>query len=473
MKYKFYILISCLMAGLSSCNDWLDLQPQTEMNLKDMYASQQGFQEVLTGVYLDLKSNSVYGRELMFGTVEYLAQHWDYAAESPQEKISRYNYIDESVQSYFSDIYAQLYKSISSANMLLEHIEGQESIFEQGMYNIIKGEALAIRAYCHLDLLRLFGPMPENPGNSVVLPYVRTVSIQYHPHHTYNEYTGFLEEDLLAAENLLKPYDPVRAENTILEKLSIQAADFLKARQLRFNYYAIKALEARFYLWMGGEENKTKACACAKEVIDATDSEKYSIFWLGSSEDITKEDFSFSCEHIMAIYDYKLYDKAKSNFTTSAYYARKKNIVVPQLYEAGSTDIRLSLWKEYKKEDMSSVYTITKFLQKDENSTLNQLPLLRLSEMYLIAMECGTLAEANELYREYCLSRDIPLVTLQDEYQLRNILIEQYNKEFYGEGQAFYAYKRLAVTDILWAVDPGDTQAYVIPLPTKEINHIK
>ena len=91
MKYKFYILISCLMAGLSSCNDWLDLQPQTEMNLKDMYASQQGFQEVLTGVYLDLKSNSVYGRELMFGTVEYLAQHWDYAAESPQEKISRYN----------------------------------------------------------------------------------------------------------------------------------------------------------------------------------------------------------------------------------------------------------------------------------------------------------------------------------------------------------------------------------------------
>ena len=104
---------------------------------------------------------------------------------------------------------------------------------------------------------------------------------------------------------------------------------------------------------------------------------------------------------------------------------------------------------------------------------MNQLPILRLSEMYLIAMECGTLAEANELYREYCLSRDIPLVTLQDEYQLRNILIEQYNKEFYGEGQAFYAYKRLAVTDILCAVDPGDTQAYVIPLPTKEINHIK
>ena len=64
--------------------------------------------------------------------------------------------------------------------------------------------------------------------------------------------------------------------------LSVSASDFLKARHLRFNYYAVKALEARFYLWLGGSENKAKACACAKEVMDAVDEEGKPVFELGS-----------------------------------------------------------------------------------------------------------------------------------------------------------------------------------------------
>ncbi len=28
------------------------------------------------------------------------------------------------------------------------------------MHDLIKGEALAMRAFCHLDILRLFGPIP-------------------------------------------------------------------------------------------------------------------------------------------------------------------------------------------------------------------------------------------------------------------------------------------------------------------------
>ena len=77
MKIRFYILTCLLFGGLVSCNDWLDVKPETEMTLEEMYADQQGFQDALTGAYLELKNSSAYGTELMYGTIEYLAQHWD------------------------------------------------------------------------------------------------------------------------------------------------------------------------------------------------------------------------------------------------------------------------------------------------------------------------------------------------------------------------------------------------------------
>ena len=113
----------------------------------------------------------------MYGTIEYLAQHWDYTAESIQEKISQFNYIDDNVQNRFTLIYTQLYKIILSVNAILEQIDAKQDVFEPGMYEIIKGECLAMRAYCHFDLLRLFGPMPTRTTASKILPYVTKVGI--------------------------------------------------------------------------------------------------------------------------------------------------------------------------------------------------------------------------------------------------------------------------------------------------------
>lgn len=136
MKIKLYILACWLLSGLVSCNDWLDVKPETEMTLEEMYADQQGFQDALTGAYLNMKSTGAYGQQLMYGTVEYLAQHWDCSANSTQEKISQFNYVDNSVQSSFETIYTQLYKIIASANMILEQIDARQDVFEPGMYEI-------------------------------------------------------------------------------------------------------------------------------------------------------------------------------------------------------------------------------------------------------------------------------------------------------------------------------------------------
>lgn len=472
MKNKLILMLCILCCGLISCNEWLNVKPQTEVGLDDMYESQQGFQDALIGAYLHMKDGKAYGSSLIYGYIEYLAQHWDVNDVTPTlEKISRYNYKDKDVEKTFENIYSQLYTVIADVNAILENIDGKKDVFENGMYNIIKGEALAIRAYCHFDLLRLFGPMPANVHGGKILPYVKEVTIAYHDQYTFDEYVAFLKADLACADSLLNVSDPIIAEHENLG-VSTTAAAFLAARQVRLNYYAVKALEARFCLWLGGTENRAKAYACAKEVKEATDKDGKLLYTLGSTKSISSEDFSFSSEHIAAIYDYKLYTTANNNFKESATYAKAKNIVVPDLYSAGTTDIRYTgLWTEVTAANGAKSHVIKKYWQNDETKGINQLPLLRLAEMYFILMECGTLEEANVLYDEFCISRDIPSVEIKMPEQLENILVEEYNKEFYAEGQSFFAFKRLAVKEILWAVDPGNEEAYVIPLPSSEVSY--
>lgn len=98
----------------------------------------------------------------------------------------------------------------------------------------------------------------------------------------------------------------------------------------------------------------------------------------------------------------------------------------------------------------------------------NVVPLIRLYEMYLIAMECSPLGEANSLYAEMCDARNAPAVTISSQEQLEELLIKEYNREFYGEGQAFYAYKRMAAEKIYFTNEPGTKDAYVVPLPVQE-----
>ena len=128
------------------------------------------------------------------------------------------------------------------------------------------------------------------------------------------------------------------------------------------------------------------------------------------------------------------------------------------------------MWEEVRESYYSRPFYFLKYTQNEKMPTLakNVIPLLRLAEMYLIAIECSPLPEASEYYKTLCAARDITPVTFDDEAQRTQVLIQEYNKEFFGEGQAFYAYKRLAAKDIYWAGTEASVETYVVPLPLKE-----
>ena len=54
MKMKniyLYLLIPVALI-FTSCNKWLDIQPELEMRQTAMFESEQGFKDVLTGAYI-------------------------------------------------------------------------------------------------------------------------------------------------------------------------------------------------------------------------------------------------------------------------------------------------------------------------------------------------------------------------------------------------------------------------------------
>lgn len=59
------------------------------------------------------------------------------------------------------------------------------------MYKLIKGEALGLRAFCHLDLLRLYGPIPGKQTDKKILSYAERGIPQNMPVNTWAEYICF------------------------------------------------------------------------------------------------------------------------------------------------------------------------------------------------------------------------------------------------------------------------------------------
>ena len=460
-----------LLCCITACNDWLEVAPQAEKEEAEMFEKEVGFRNVLIGAYIRMKSNNLYGEDLTYGSIEMLAQHWT-NTDDLGKYLKAYNYEQSVVETKINSFYGNLYKVIADVNGLLNNIDARKEMFEGNNFEIIKGEALAIRAFCHFDVLRLFGPIPTNLPEGTILPYVTTVSIVPNRLVSYNDFTTKLLADLDEAERCLEGNDPILTAS-IKELSTLEVAqddNFLCDRQMRMNYYAVCALKARVQLWLG---NKNEALKYAQKVIDAKDPNGNVMFRLGSATDCANGDLIFSSEHIFNLNVYNLSDfkiSAANTFYTNS-------TALKYFWASETTDIRRGkMWKEvYDNYWWTYYYYMTKYTQATNMPVWakNPIPLFRLAEMYLIAMECGSIQNANDLYKEVCIARDITPVTFGSTEELSETLILEYNREFYGEGQAFYAYKRLGRSKIFGTSTVGSALIYVLPLPKAESLYIQ
>lgn len=476
MKIKNIIFGLIVVVTLSSCNDWLTVNPKTEMPKNEQLSSEQGYKDALSGVYTLLKSPVLYGGGLSFSNIEYMASLWDVTAATVGEALSLHQFNNEKAVAVFDAIYAKQYNVIVNINSILEAIDANQSVFKTpGMYETIKGEALALRAFVHFDLIRMFGPVPTLPdGDGAKLPYVKRVSKDVNIPVNYNDYKAAVLKDLSDAEDLLENVDPLLTSKVADNKKSNNVSDYYAYRVIRMNYYAVKAIQARANLWFG---NKTEAYEAAMAVINAQNSDGTKKFTLGSSADFGSGNYIMSGEHIFSLHDYALYSKFASNFANGNLKNGNSAVTIKTtLFGDTGTDIReLNLWELVPMVNGTSGNVIKKYQVPQTISSIEtdyrQIPIIRLSELYMIAIETGNGEQA--LWDQYRSTRGVVAKTLPTTPEaLKGEILTEFRKEFYAEGQLFYLYKRYnsPKADIMFSAT-SQMVNYIAPLPKSEISN--
>ena len=87
------------------------------------------------------------------------------------------------------------------------------------------------------------------------------------------------------------------------------------------------------------------------------------------------------------------------------------------------------------------------------------MPVLRVSEVYLIAAECCPDPQVGRDYLNAVRSvRNVKNVA--DEVDLTTVIEQEFRREFLGEGQLFWLYKRKGKAEII----SGETQGKVVSM---------
>ncbi len=495
---KYIVLILAMAFCSVSCNDWLDVRPDTEQKDKDQFSSVDGFFDALTGCYMTLADKDAYGERLTLSNIESLANLWSMTSSTTRyadQELSKHDYKKDYAREALAAMYDKLFHAIVQANMIIKYADERGDVFvDEAMRKVVQGEAYAIRAYCQLDVLRLFGQMPVNAKTTKQLPYSFTTSIYEMPaYYDFDAYVKLLKKDIAKAQELLKDNDPV-FECTFSElNGSADVADnHLFFRQSRLNYWAVKALEARMLLYIG---DKPGAYAAAKALIDAKDADGDPVMKMSGVSDINNGYMAYPNECLFYISKHDLLTKAsflmggsKGQFSSSNLGLTKT--MFDELYADLPANYLTShnryknVWGSCETPDHIAYRTVMKYWWDDTkndrpgSSSSDQLyrkliPMLRMSEVYLIAMETAELAEANQLFEDYMEQHSVASVLLKSftsPEEVSAFVLNEYRREFYAEGQMFYTYKRRGETSIKWYAEAAGEDTYVLPLPETEYN---
>lgn len=485
---KFYpvLFILAITVVFSACKKWLDVKPQTQLSEDEQFSSRQGFVDVLFGVYQKAGGTASYGNNLSFGLLDVLAQRYENKSSTTAwyGNAARYNYDYGSngtfnVRTATDSIWQNNYAAIAQANYILKNVDGGQEILGNTSYSIIKGESLALRAFLHFDLLRLFAPAFINGNSSPAIPYMESFTVVPQQKLTISGVLDKCEQDLKNAEELLSVNKDI---DQIAGNQNATSGDlFLMYRQNHLNFWAVKATLARLYQYKG---DKVNALKYATEVINSGKFHFITQNEINSDPTSLNADLTFTPEHIFSIYVSGLKDISntlfKSTTTTtgdpSDLFSRRA--VLDDIYEVNitgyGTDIRSpaaskSLWSQISP---NIVYTKKFYYDNPSNVKEGLVPVIKLAEMYYIAAEASASAvEGVHFLNEVRTARLIPPLDDQiSETLLQDEIEKEYRKEFYGEGQLWFYYKRHQSVNILNGVgNPMNQDKYTFPIPLDEI----
>ena len=467
MKKSIYTIILGRAGLLSfqSCSEWLDVTPNTDLPAKELFTTENGFQSALAGLYIAMTEEDTYGKNLSFGLTEQLAQMYDKLPDGTTDRNSVYIYDRETSGAYntkgvLANTWRAQYNIIANANNLLKwwDLNGEVVLLDTIKRSMIRGEALALRAFLHFDLLRGWGPV-NYAGNADAR------EMKCMPYRTVADHS---KQPLLPAKDVVERIinDLKAAKECLSYEKELDLGSDLENRNLRFNYHAINAMLARVYNYAG---EKDSAALYARMVIDECG------LTLQSGND---NDPILSKEVILGLNMYELEDNLSEYFAVGEKMNTKYYLNIPTLnllFESvgsESEDMRAKGTAFYRNNEQQCAISL-KYIENKNGI----IPLVRLPEMYYIACEAtewdgDAAAYVNNVRNKRGISKAKDVSCDTDELRIA-ALNKEYRKEFYGEGQYFWFLKTHGIVGAL-AHCPEVILAeenFVFPLPDAELEY--
>lgn len=456
---KIFIGLPCIAVLLLSCNK-LKMQPtdfigpsQAFRNLDDLKLGVLGAYAVLD--YDLIETSAIVSDEVMLPTENTVSNTVTYRW--------MYNSSYGSVTSFWDDEY---YTAIDRANRVLEAVPDiPVNAASQATLDQYEGEMLALRAYCHFQLLRAYASSYDSDGMGV--PYMKTSEVGFPARPTVQSNYADINTDLTDAKNLISDGF---TDNTRITKTAVSAI------QARVALYAKDWANAVTYASeVIGKEPLAAKNDFAKIWLDESDAE---VVWqlarVAGDSQIGSAFFRQTGDIVLYAPAFKLIDQFDRD-----------------------NDIRFADYITYDqaRQDNSggkkSAYLINKYNGNDPRYPgLTDIKLFRTGEMYLIRAEAqlekdnssaGINAAAKDLNdlrnaRIYGYTNE----TFTDKQTLLEAIFDERFKELAFEGHRFFDLKRRNLPierlpeDAVNAsgaikLDPSAAQ-YCFPISVKEMS---
>jgi len=365
MKKKNIVYIFAIVTlFFSACEDLLDKAPPLQLDNNAVLSDYTLLTQATNAAYSPLYSANWYGRahlvvpDLMGGN----------AKQSPRssgrfQQTYNWNYTPgDNV-----GIWTTAYDVIARANNVLEYIDKlDESGVTQEMKDQLKGECLFLRALGHWDLVRQFAqPYTYSGGTTLGVPIIRKTEIAEPARATVKEvYEELIVPDLTDAMGYLAD-DPGRGTN----------------RKAFATKNAAEAILAKVYLYMGSWQN---AADHATNIINSSDytmytAANYTTVW--STENATETIFEIYGNATES--NWPSWDEVGYIYEPTGYGDVCAANDLLNLFDPA--DVRGLMYKT--DPQYAGYFWPNKFPGKAGNVRTNNIPVIRLSEMYLIRAE--------------------------------------------------------------------------------------
>lgn len=456
---KYIASAAVAFAGIcgTSCSSWLDYTPKDKQTYEQLFSTVSGFHTTVTGIYNQVTGSSLYGKNLSYGAIDILGLC--YAVSSRNEsvyEICSASFSGSHASSTFSSVWSSAYNAILNINLVLEALDEFPDTLDPDDAKLIKAEMLALRAYLHFDLVRIYGPVYSLNPSGLSVPFADSSEIKKRDRMPADQIlTEKILPDVKTAMELLAEVDPVVKYGVRNE--SGEGSNWWNYRQLRFNYYATVLLAARIHMWMGNDQE------ALTEALKITGSPKVAEFfpWVVANDLLSNSinpDRMFSTECLFGFYRKDIENIFLGSFTGTIdpiYVLQPRNGYVSTLFSgnASSADYRRQSQWAVSSSAGGSDYDFIKYKSFTADKTTPEFwasfyGLMRISEAYYIAAEVynnmGDRKTAGEYLTTVLKARGNGKIDTEfmTHGQVQDAVIMEYLREMRGEGQIFFLHKR-------------------------------